>query len=240
MVILNIGRRKRGKTTLAYYQALKVPQRFIFDPRAMIQRPGSVRVHSKSVLRERAFPALQEGEITELVYQPHDDDIQGAFAAFSKLAKEWITTTPEKPLAIMVDETSFVNLREPAFEWVLKCCESDRIHILLTCHRPADLPVGVRAIADRWCLFQTRQPHDLEVIEERCSPEVARAVQRIEGHTFVVWDDAHASAEVFTNAGAWHIRLKEDAPGAPAAVVLTELDPKPATPSVGLPFDKQN
>lgn len=237
MIVLCIGRRERGKTTLAYYQAGKVSRRFIFDPRGMIQRPGSVRVKRAQELREVAFPALVDGEVSEVVYQPQEDDIQAAFATFSRLAKRWITEHPEQPLAVMVDEISFVNLNEPSFQWVLKCCASDRVHIFLTCHRPADVPVNVRSIADRWCLFQCRQEHDMSVIEERCSADVANAVRRVEGHEFVLWDDAKAETRIFRDSAPWHVKLKETK-AAGVAVSMDELTSQPPTRASVLPFMK--
>lgn len=237
MIVLCIGRRERGKTTLAYYQASKVARRFVFDPRGMIQRPGSVRVKRAAELRDMAFPALMEGEINEVVYQPQEDDIQAAFAMFSRLAKKWITEQPETPLAVMVDEISFINLNEPAFQWVLKCCASDRVHIFLTCHRPADVPVNVRSIADRWCLFQCRQEHDMSVIEERCSAEVANAVRRVEGHEFVLWDDARGECRIYRQSEPWHVKLK-DGRTAGAPVSMDELPGERPGRAGVLPFTR--
>jgi hypothetical protein len=238
MIVLCIGRRERGKTTLAYYQASKVKRLFVFDPRGMIQRPGSARVKRAAELRDVAFPALMDNEIREVIYQPQEDDIQAAFATFSRLAKRWITELPDEPLAVMVDEISFVNLNEPAFQWVLKCCASDRVHIFLTCHRPADVPVNVRSIADRWCLFQCRQEHDMTVIEERCSPEVAQAVRRVEGHQFVMWDDAKAEVRIFRDSEKWHVKLK-DGRTVQAPVDMDEVPSEDGKNRLtGLPFPK--
>ncbi|MGH9373373.1 MAG: hypothetical protein ACRD15_17775 [Vicinamibacterales bacterium] len=206
MIDLVIGRREQGKTTLAVYMASKVPARMIFDPRGMIRRPGAVIVHTAEDLRS-AMDALAEGEIAEVVYAPHEDDLEEAFRAFSEELRLWIIERPRQKLAALVDEISFVSLDVPAFEWACKCSLRDRIHIIMTCHRPADVPVPVRTIADTWMLFPCRQEHDLDTIKRRCSPAVADKVAKLHDRQFVVWDDTNASSRVYDDPSGWFLRL---------------------------------
>lgn len=207
MIHLVIGRRERGKTTLAYYMAAKVSQRLIFDPRGLIERAGSVRLKSAADLEGKGIPALVDNEVSEIVYAPMEDDIQGAFRRFCMQVKWWVLNHPTRPLAVLVDEVSFVNLEEPAFQWITRCSKRDVLQIFLTGHRPADVPTSVRAIADYWLLFQCRQEHDLDVIESRCTRGTVQAVQRLNAREFVMWDDEHARFQIYKEARAWFVPL---------------------------------
>jgi hypothetical protein len=221
MIHLIIGRREQGKTTLALYMALKVKQLLAFDPRGLMERPNALRVRTAGALESKGVPALLDDEITECIYTPSEDDIQRAFMRFCNQVKWWVANHPKRPLAVLVDEVSFVNLNEPAFQWVLRCSKREVMQIFLTCHRPADIPTAVRAIADFWCLFQCRQEHDLGVIEERCSKTVVAAVGRLNAREFIMWDDERAQSKRFSDAQAWFVPL-QISPGAQT--------PRPADP----------
>jgi len=224
MIHLVIGRRKRGKTTLAYYMARNCPQRVIFDPRGMIRAAPEARVVTTMRGFQEGFRALSAAELTELVYTPADDSFPSAFRYFCACVKTWIVADSHRPLAVMIDELAFVNPTEPALLWMLRCSEPDVFHIFVTCHRPKDVPTDMRAIADRWFLFQCRQEHDLEVIEDRCSAAVAAAITRLEEREFVLWDDDTATMKVFRNAKPWHVPLKRDTPPDGQAIDLGALE----------------
>lgn len=216
MIRLILGRKEKGKTTLAYHMARKVRALVIFDPRGMMRRPGAFVARTQDSL-SRGMDALNDGEIRELVYTP-SDHLPVAFAHFAAEVKRWIDETPDRPLAVLVDEISFVNLGEPDFAWALKCCRASVIHFFLTCHRPADVPVDVRAIADYWYLFQAHQEHDLDVLAERCSPAVAGRVAKLTGSEFVAWNNADGDGELrtYTDRTAWYVDLAPGRPESPA------------------------
>lgn len=220
MILLSIGRRARGKTTLGCYVARRVSKRMIFDPRAMIAPAGDMSAHVTGLTSFKLAVTYLErrpGEpdaINEVVYAPNDADLTAAFGAFSDAAREWVERYPRRPLAILVDEIAFVSLQAAAFQWVLRCSDPSQTHVILTCHRPIDVPVGVRAIADYWCLFAMRQEHDLRVIEERCSPAVSQRVRRLKGREFILWDESVGVSTEYLDAHAWYVPLR-GAPGAP-------------------------
>lgn len=222
MIHLVIGRRQRGKTTLAYYMASKCGQRVIFDPRGMIRAVADAVIATNMRAFKAGFERLQAGEIRELIYTPSDDNFQKAFSYFCRCVKAFIVAEPGRPLGVVIDELAFVNPSEPAFLWMLRCSDPRVFHIFVTCHRPKDVSTDMRAIADRWLLFQCRQEHDLAVIEDRCSLAVRNAVQRVEGREFVMWDDDKATMTIYKHAEPWHVELR---PGHvnPAPVELQEL-----------------
>lgn len=212
MTYLFLGRRTRGKTTLAYYMAAKLPRRVLFDPRGMIRRPGAVVVRSIPHF-ESAMDALSDGDISEVVYSPIEPIKSVAWPAFTREVKNWVIANPHKSIAIMVDELSFVTKpgerQDESFEWVMKTCDSRKVFFFLTCHRPNDVPVDIRAIADYWCIFHATQEHDLDVIRERCTAQTAALVQRLHGSEFVIWDDGAGTMREYRDPTAWYLPLKD-------------------------------
>lgn len=195
MIYNIVGRRKRGKTTLGLYMARKDSEtRAIFDPRGMI--PGcdrSMRVTSAVDLIEQAMPRLADGELREVVYVPADDDLTRPFALFAGELSRWIAERPTQPINVLIDELGFLDSARrdpPVFRRVLRSCEPDIFHVFMTCHRPIDVPVNTRAIADYWALFHCVQEHDIEIVRERCGERIAKQVQRLTTRSFVLFDDA--------------------------------------------------
>jgi hypothetical protein len=215
MIWLIIGRRTRGKTTLGYYMARKAAQRLIFDPRGMIgiTGPRTLRVERLHDLRDRAMPALMDRELDEVVYAPQEDDLTRPFYGFAEMLKWWITEVPRRPLAVLIDELSFIDQtkRDPAvLRRVLRSCDPAIFDVFITCHRPADIPTNTRGIADYWVLFHCTQEHDLDVVRDRCNTQTAAVVQSLKGRSFVVWDDAKSTIQSFPESGqaAWHVPLR--------------------------------
>lgn len=219
MIYAILGRREMGKTTLAYAMAQKVAHRVIFDPRGLIRREGSHRVQHSADL-DSVYDAMIEDELAEVVYTPYEDDVQVAFSAFSSMVKTWVISAPNRSLAVLVDEVSFVSLADPTFQWVLRCCGRKVVNVLLTAHRPVDVPTSVRAITDHWLLFQCRQEHDLAVIVERCSAEAAEHVIRLAPRQFAHWDDERAQLSVNSEPASWYVPINDaSAPEGEASLV---------------------
>lgn len=222
MLYLDLGRRELGKTTLAYYLAQKCPYRVIFDPRGMIAIQGTgVRVTSieglKGIADQMDDP---KAPLTEIIVTPRTD-VQATFDACARLVESWAQDYPNKAHAIMfvVDEARFVNLQESAaFGWILRAAPRDLCHVIITAHRPADIPTDVRAIADHWLLFRFAQEHDLKVIGERCGTKVAGEVSRLKPYQYVHWDDGVGKASTNLNSAGWFVPLR--APSERADTIL--------------------
>lgn len=231
-----IGRRGKGKTTLAYRMMMKLDRRLMFDPRGMIRaNVDAVVVTTRSEMR-RAVKEVQRGEIAEMIYTPSGDLDEG-FAAFAEELRKWIVTTPELPVGVLIDEASFIDQRSRHFQWVVRCSPVETFHIVMTCHRPLDLDTTVRAIADHWMIFQCRQEHDLKVIRERCSPEVADAVARLgETRHFVHWNDGRGTMTINRHGGSgtasdWFVPLRARVETRPEPTDISE--PGEPDPQVG-------
>lgn len=234
MVYLVIGRREQGKTTLAYWMASRSPRRLIFDPRGMM----GGRRYTNSAALETACDELAAGTLLtenghptgEVVFTPFGD-VHAGFAAFAGEVQRWVLHTPDVPLAVLVDEVSFVHPeRVSAFMWAVRCCRRDTVDFLVTAHRPADVDTDIRAVTDHWCLFAIRQEHDLAVIKERCTADVLRRVQALEPRQFIQWDDAKGEARIFADPSVWFIELGPPRPRTVAGPQAEGLDDLPSAP----------
>jgi len=226
MIYNLIGRRERGKTTLGYGMARKLRKRIIIDARQMIQRVDVVRITRADDLRPAMLELVNDDAVSEIVYQPQDDDLAVAFEAWTAATKERIVLSPHVPFAVMVDEVSFYKLDAARFQWLAKCTPREAVHIILTAHRPADIPTSIRAIADHWCIFSTTQEHDLDVIEKRCgNPRVVNAIKRLQGRSYVHWDDARGEMAVCDDPKLWYVSLRSVEP---KSTVPRLVESKPA------------
>jgi hypothetical protein len=209
MIYNLIGRRERGKTTLGYGMARKLRKRIIIDARQMIQRVDVVRIHRADDLRPALLELVTDDAVSEIVYQPQDDDLEVAFDAWTAATKERIVLSPSIPFAVMVDEVSFYKLETARFQWLAKCTPREAVHIILTAHRPADIPTSIRAIADHWCIFSTTQEHDLKVIEQRSgSLRVVNAIRKLQGRAYVHWDDARGEMAICDDPRLWYVSMR--------------------------------
>lgn len=221
MIYQNIGRRERGKTTLGYYMARKVRKRIIIDARQMIQREDVERITRADDLRPALAEMVADDAVNEIVYQPQDDDLEIAFEQWTMAVKERVVLSPKMPISVMVDEVSFYNLNTPRFQWLAKCTPRDTVHLILTAHRPSDIPTSIRAIADHWCIFSTTQEHDLKVIEQRTgSPSVIKRIKQLNGRSYVHWDDARGIMAVCDDPKVWYVSMKSQDRQQPAAQLI--------------------
>lgn len=209
MLIGSTGRRLMGKTTLAMHIAERIDgARLVLDPRRLIRRPGAVVARSAAALH-RAIPQLRSGEFPEVVYSP-TEDLPEAFAAFAAELRAWAADPPEGiDLAAVIDEASFYGALEANadFMFAVKCSDPATFHLVLTCHRPSDLPPDVRALLNHWCIFRTTQEHDLDVIRRRCTADVVTLVQRLSDRSFVDWNDDDGTYDLHTHPAIWHTVL---------------------------------
>lgn len=210
MLIGNFGRRFQGKTTLAVATLEgESDRRAYLDPRGSIRRRGSVIVRRKEKLRV-AFDALAAGDVLELAYYPLEEH-EVAFEAFALELRRWVVEYGDVPLGVLIDEATFYrNGRLDTFAdfmYVVKSCELADFHIVITCHRPNDLAVPVRALMNQWCIFYTVQEHDLKVIKERCTADVLERVKTLQRLEWIEWNDDKATTVDHFLAYLWKTEL---------------------------------
>lgn len=208
MLIVDTGRMGTGKTTLAMNIAERVDRRVIIDPKRRIRRFGAM-VASTAKGFHSAMPALADGDVDEVVYSPTEANLKSAFAAFASELRAWSLDHPDLELAAVIDEASFFGdfSTNDDFMYAVKCSDHDRFHIILTCHRPVEIPTDVRAIMNRWCLFRTTLKNDLDIVRAQCAPEVFDQVQQLEGREFIEWNDDDGTYDIHRHAFIWHTDL---------------------------------
>jgi hypothetical protein len=217
-LVVNIGRLKQGKTTLAVHRASQKAHRVMIDPRGLVRRPGAIVAYSADGFR-RGMQALTEGDADEVVFTPRPaanlDDAQlltfhsDAFGAFSRAVMQWTTDHPRRELAVLVDEAKFYGdiTKSPSFMYVIKSCDLDRVDVIVTCHRPKDIKPDLRFHIDKWNLFRTTQEDDLDVIRERATAAVVDQVQQLGDHELVIWNDGDGTSRVHRASWTWFSEL---------------------------------
>ena len=182
MIYVITGRRELGKTTLARYLAAKRTPQLVIDPRTQWpELDGTVTVEA---VDWRALAWLEEGR--SVIVQPRDLDESITVAA--DVAEAYVQVDRERPLSLVLDEAKLYDTR--AFGWLMRCSNRRTVNVILTAHRPQDIPTDVRAILDTWCVFRTTQQHDLAALGERTSERFAAMASQLPAHHFVAWDDA--------------------------------------------------
>lgn len=202
MMVLCIGRRELGKTTLAMCVARHYDTRVIFDPRHMINT-------TSDILSEENISGVLYGMLdtrAEIIIQPKFDK-QAAFTAMCSEVYDWLNDNPGEKVCILVDEIRFVLLDDPFFDFLIRCTPRKDVAIVLTAHGVVDVPTDLRRIADIWCIFKITLANDLEKIEERAGPEVAEMVATLNPYEFVVWDDSIAKSRKNTDKASWFVQL---------------------------------
>jgi hypothetical protein len=206
MISLCIGRRTRGKSTLAYAIALQSDTRVIFDPRRQF---GT----TDDIIFEPGFLYESMSDRSEIIVQPHEE-ISVIFERVCFEIYDWIDDNQTEVLAFLVDEVRFLDTpgkSYPNFEKVLRFCDPEKVNVILTCHRPVDISVDIRAIADFWCMFQTTQEHDLSIIYQRCGQECANAVRDLRGKEFILWNDGEGTFTKKMDSSSWFVDIKRKA-----------------------------
>ena len=74
------------------------------------------------------------------------------------------------------------------FDKVVRTGRHENVNVVYTCQRLSECAVRLRAATDVFILFNHSEPRDLEAISERCTLEVATAVNQLGEHDFLIWD----------------------------------------------------
>jgi hypothetical protein len=204
VIILINGRREQGKTTLAYSLSLRRPTRVIFDPRRMFAT-------SPIVISDPLLLFDLMDRYPEIIVQP-ETDVQETFLTTAQEFREWSLANPEEPCVLLVDESRFIdtpNITYEPFEAILRFSPTDLVDVIMTSHRPSDINVDIRAIADFLIYFRTTQEHDLKVIVQRCGTQEGELVERLPDKNFLVWDDRLALYKVQQDPASWYVDIKK-------------------------------
>jgi hypothetical protein len=198
------GRRELGKSTLALYLARQKTTRVIFDPRFQFRTSPAIL---KNVEIESMLELLDTQ--VEIIVHP-ESDVLGNFQRACDAIKIWLQENPDEPFCFLVDEARFVDTPSEineSLDWILRCTPRKLVDTIFTSHRPADIAVNIRAIADYWYIFRITQQNDLKVIEERCGPEVRDMLPVLKVNELIVWNDSVGTARHDTDRSKWYVSM---------------------------------
>lgn len=208
MIIAVLGRREQGKTTFADYLAAQRETRVKFDPRAIFGTTSDIIPDSSEL-----YEMLEERE--EIIVQP-ERNVKVNFERCCDVVWEWIRfytkQGQEVSLAFLVDEARIIDTPSyipQSLDSIMRMAPRKEVDVIFTAHRPSDISVDIRAIADFWCMFQITQEHDLKVISERCGEEVAEIVSRLPAHHLLIWNDALGKHFVMDRPELWFRDIKK-------------------------------
>src|SRR5712692_6000755 len=115
MLVLGIGRRELGKTTLAMNVARRSDTRVAFDPRHLINTTTDVL--NEENVEELLYEMLDTR--SEIIVQPNFD-VQGAFAKTCQILCDWIRDNPGETVCLLLDEVRFYEPDgNPHFEFIV-------------------------------------------------------------------------------------------------------------------------
>jgi hypothetical protein len=207
VISLCIGRMGQGKSTIAYHIALQADTRVIVDPREQFHTTSDVIPDGETL-----FELLDERE--EIIVRPYLD-VEESFASAMDETCSWIRSNPLEKIAVLADEARILKLTDveyPSFDWIVRSAGRESIDVIITAHRPSDIPVNIRAIAHYWFVFHTTQEHDLKVIAERAGDEAAEAVRLLRDRNVLVWNDSIGSWRIHTKPQTWYYDLAKLTP----------------------------
>lgn len=201
MIYVLLGRRELGKSTLALYLTRDV-QTIVLDPRGLMPAAHGDHVVHDLVTDPGVIDDLLDADVRRIVVRP-DDHLDATTQALARIVRDQCSFRRDRSLGVILDEAGILDLT--TWDWPVRCGPRDRLRIVITGHRPQDVPTSIRALTDRWCLFRITQEHDLKPIDERCGPTVAASVRRLSAREWILWDDARGEMRRFADARLWYV-----------------------------------
>lgn len=209
------GRRRSGKTTLAFRKAINDGGGVvIFDPKREF-RGWPYTVHSVGEVIE----AVKKKAVV-IIYHPYDDTDK----EFTALG-EWVIRQHELALengwdrkglhfTLLYDEAHNSQGPQWANPKLLQILSQNRPEILnvyQTFQSPKDMYNRLKSRVSDWFIFSTNLPSDLEYLEKEIgvTPEGIEQIKNLNDHEYVhfYFDGGIPKAELVTDAKSWYIDL---------------------------------
>lgn len=205
-LVLICGRRGKGKTSLAYFQACGLSRGVVvFDPTEAFGI-GMI-VHNRV-----DFEAALDREISPIVFQVTDgaarkDAIEEDLFSFIEAIKRI------RDISVLIDETSYLqspNWCSPPLDDEVRVGRRRHHDVYLTQHRMADCNGILLELVTEFCFFVTKNPKSLERIAEYCGERVADLVSTLGEHEFLHYDVDHETVCVNVEPEFWRVNLAPD------------------------------
>lgn len=198
--ILIFGRRRQGKSTLAFALARSLKNRtVIFDPNAQFSSFTSIDNYDDLI---DALVAEQP----VIRYAPLSSRPADEWPDFADIVWQF------RDYALIIDECSVIQSAsyvDDKLERFLRRAPDDVV-IIQTTHRPVDTNKLSRQLATDVFCFQTRMKADLEMMRSDFSPDMPGAVQNLpEYHVLHYWGGRGGNYEhvIWNNPKDWYGRI---------------------------------
>lgn len=200
MLAAILGRRRQGKSTLAYSLALAHEQTIIvFDPNSQfnaLDRIEDIEQFFTSGARAgRIVPDAEPGAAWEALANELDGGVW-----------RWGEYT------LILDECSVLMSPawiDPLLERYIRTAPAD-VQLILTTHRAVDVNPLIRALASDWFIFQTHLERDLKNMADHFGPEIAARARGLRPyHAIHYWLDAGGVPrfEVWDDPRDWYVEI---------------------------------
>jgi hypothetical protein len=202
-LVANFGRRGKGKTSLAYFQASRLGRGVcVFDPTEGFSIGTIVRSRSE-------FEEALDQEISPIVFQvvnatARKNAIEEDLGEFVEAIKHI------RDISVLLDETSYVQSPQwaaPAFDDEIRVGRRRRHDVYFTQHRIADCNGILLSLVDEFNFFRTKYSRDLDRIAEICGARIAGLVSTLGEHDFLHYDVEQETAYVNVEPDSWRISL---------------------------------
>ncbi len=205
-LIANTGRRGKGKSSLAYWEACLLNRGVVVFDTTHAFNIGQI-VHNRAEL-ETAI----ENDVTPIVYQPEHPEgadldpnlIEKEFAQFAAALKNIAN------ISVVIDESSYLQSPQwiaPALDDELRTGRRRKHDVIFTQHRIQDCYGLLHTLISDYRFFQSKYVRDLDKIEEICGAKVARTVGGLQGHEWLGWDVERETAFVHCDPSAWRVAI---------------------------------
>lgn len=226
MIALVNGKRRKGKSTLAFFLAqVRAKARFVWDPNQNFKSPEFVICYSTEDMEAflERVQASQEGlfgddekprdEFT-LVYVPPEDFTQDDFDAFSKVIRKWMSGT----YAVIIDESDEEiqnkSKMSKALAWWIRRSPQDEpevVHVIQATHSPQDVYIRARNLLTDVYVFQTDGIAELDWFETYTqNPEIREIIRRLP-HRHVLHysidNEGNGVIEILSNPAEWYVNI---------------------------------
>lgn len=222
------GRRKQGKSTLAFFLARRIQSRkdghtvAIFDPKHCYKNvPGTSNREEFEEMLERGGGAVAYRPLPASlsVEQMSDEDMmRQEFAEFmdalgieQHLGRVDARRKNLGTVILIIDESWYLQNATQADPWIktlIRLADSDRVFLLLCTHRPVEFNTGIRAQMDEFFFFRQFLESDLESIEAIGGPELAGSVRSLGDHQVLRYEVNTGKMELWADPSSWYLKLE--------------------------------
>ena len=153
MLLTIVGKRGKGKTTLAKSLILQQPEKtqvYILD---FLGEYHDLRRKSLFIFREDLYFFCQS---------------------------VWNSASPKKKTLVVFDEIDLYGKNNPYISFLYRFGRHKNIEIIAVARRFYDLPVIVRALTDEFLLFQITEERDLNYLRRCVSEDVVSKIMQLQ------------------------------------------------------------